>query len=54
MIAKPFDPMQFGQQVVAIWEGIDHGERDELQQQMAEIGGRYIQRTVGELAACAS
>ena len=25
VIAKPFDPMQFGQQIVAIWEGIDHG-----------------------------
>lgn len=25
VIAKPFDPLQFGQQIVAIWEGIDHG-----------------------------
>jgi hypothetical protein len=25
VIAKPFDPMQFGQQIVTIWEGIDHG-----------------------------
>ena len=25
VIAKPFDPMQFGQQVVTIWEGINHG-----------------------------
>lgn len=25
VIAKPFDPMQFGKQVVTIWEGIDHG-----------------------------
>jgi CheY-like chemotaxis protein len=25
VIAKPFDPMQFGQQIVAIWEGIRHG-----------------------------
>ena len=25
VIAKPFDPMQFGQQIVAIWEGLDHG-----------------------------
>jgi CheY-like chemotaxis protein len=25
VIAKPFDPMQFGQQILAIWEGIDHG-----------------------------
>ena len=25
VIAKPFDPMQFGQQIVAIWEGIDRG-----------------------------
>ena len=25
VFAKPFDPMQFGQQIVAIWEGIDHG-----------------------------
>jgi CheY-like chemotaxis protein len=25
VIAKPFDPLQFGQQIVAIWEGLDHG-----------------------------
>ena len=25
VIAKPFDPMQLGQQIVAIWEGIEHG-----------------------------
>ncbi|HET9448373.1 MAG TPA: response regulator [Steroidobacteraceae bacterium] len=25
VVAKPFDPMQLGQQIVAIWEGIDHG-----------------------------
>ena len=25
VIAKPFDPLQFGQQIVAIWEGIDNG-----------------------------
>jgi CheY-like chemotaxis protein len=25
VIAKPFDPMQLGQQIVAIWEGIDRG-----------------------------
>ena len=25
VIAKPFDPLQIGQQIVAIWEGIDHG-----------------------------
>jgi two-component system, OmpR family, response regulator len=25
VIAKPFDPMQLGQQIVAIWEGIPHG-----------------------------
>lgn len=25
VIAKPFDPMQFGQQIVAIWEGIEDG-----------------------------
>jgi CheY-like chemotaxis protein len=25
VIPKPFDPLQFGQQIVAIWEGIDHG-----------------------------
>jgi CheY-like chemotaxis protein len=25
VIAKPFDPMQFGNQIVAIWEGIHHG-----------------------------
>lgn len=25
VIAKPFDPMQLGQQVIAIWEGIPHG-----------------------------
>lgn len=25
VIAKPFDPLQFGQQIVAIWEGIDRG-----------------------------
>ena len=25
VIAKPFDPMQFGQQIKAIWEGLDHG-----------------------------
>jgi CheY-like chemotaxis protein len=25
VIAKPFDPLQFGQQIVAIWEGLDDG-----------------------------
>jgi CheY-like chemotaxis protein len=25
VIAKPFDPLQFGQQIVAIWEGLDNG-----------------------------
>jgi CheY-like chemotaxis protein len=25
VIAKPFDPLQFGQQIVAIWEGLDRG-----------------------------
>ena len=25
VIAKPFDPLQFGRQIVAIWEGLDHG-----------------------------
>jgi CheY-like chemotaxis protein len=25
VIAKPFDPMQLGQQVVTIWEGLNHG-----------------------------
>lgn len=25
VIAKPFDPIQFGKQIVAIWEGIHHG-----------------------------
>jgi CheY-like chemotaxis protein len=25
VIAKPFDPLQFGQQIVSIWEGLDHG-----------------------------
>jgi two-component system OmpR family response regulator len=25
VIAKPFDPMQLGHQIVTIWEGIDHG-----------------------------
>jgi two-component system OmpR family response regulator len=25
VIAKPFDPMQLGQQILAIWEGLDHG-----------------------------
>jgi hypothetical protein len=25
VIAKPFDPMQLGQQIVTIWEGIHHG-----------------------------
>lgn len=25
VIAKPFDPMQLGRQVVAIWEGLPHG-----------------------------
>jgi CheY-like chemotaxis protein len=25
VIAKPFDPLQLGQQIVAIWEGLDHG-----------------------------
>jgi two-component system OmpR family response regulator len=25
VIAKPFDPLQFGQQILTIWEGIDHG-----------------------------
>jgi CheY-like chemotaxis protein len=25
VIAKPFDPMQLGQQILTIWEGIDHG-----------------------------
>ncbi len=25
VIAKPFDPMQLGQQIQVIWEGLDHG-----------------------------
>lgn len=25
VIPKPFDPMQLGNQVIAIWEGLDHG-----------------------------
>ncbi len=25
VLAKPFDPMQLGQQVLTLWEGIDHG-----------------------------
>jgi CheY-like chemotaxis protein len=25
VIAKPFDPMQLGQQIVTIWEDIEHG-----------------------------
>ena len=25
VIAKPFDPMQLGQQILTLWEGIDHG-----------------------------
>lgn len=25
VIAKPFDPMQLGQQIVTIWEGLNHG-----------------------------
>jgi CheY-like chemotaxis protein len=25
VIAKPFDPMQLGQQIATIWEGLEHG-----------------------------
>ena len=50
VIAKPFDPMQLGQQIVRLWEDSIMDERDELQQKIADIGGRYIQRTAGELA----
>jgi diguanylate cyclase (GGDEF)-like protein len=54
VIAKPFDPMQLSAQVLSLWHaivaeapsaGADGADRAPLQEQVARLAGKFLQRT---------